>query len=1056
MPRRHPTRSHLTRASILIALALNFVSFFAWVSRSRTASESHRPVLRVHAQAEASREPCATCCKFQEQLLAQREMQFKALNAQQWDRTQLSKGTRSLDEEGAVKVAVVIPFVRCQISERLPQTLKSWETFPPCLQNTTRVGELHVIFQYNGNLETEPVVLDTLRRLWFGLSPDVRSCFQHVEFSSAALDQREDRYPFGPCVQFYRTFDTLRTSGYDHWLQIEPDVNPIQFGWGSRLLELARENRNCEQWWQLGSSAMYPNVVDKLLIRGVVSVDMHMNGNSVYCLKSKDYDEFRSRVIKTFAPSGCIGFPEVGELGGFDHAMYRFRLLPQNRQYMNNKFSKFRLDDYIMNFGEARFEPDVLLRTNPATMLVHSKYYMVSNRERRKLDAKYDTKVGAKMKEFLWGAYRNELGRTPSKGEEHFFHRMFTSHGNIDSRLAWCLLRQLITACDSGSNLSQTAPPLFECQRVDLLEYFSSSEEVAVTGLYIYYMQAVPGPDAIGFIKGLKSRRMTCTDVASSLCKHPLRPRDLVHSSGPCGLEIRLPKSALPDTCEDWQHLRRGNTLRARCRRKSGGMRRTTLTDVFSCSSAVYNDDGNLQCEVRYEKVQKTWWKWMLSFFFSGAYQVVGPPSTLSYPHVRGLGHVWEHTFASSLRKAFPGTRAHSFYHDYNAMPRDALHLEAHGVEKTYFLPLKVWVTDLHASPMGCNVPLFDSIGAEITAKISFPNCEHFSDSSGQTSCARDRGLQVLKNEAWEGFGLDPCPKALREEFFQHYKSDAEFRGMDAVMCSHPTANCELYLPFNKSIIVYATTRLEFGRRDNYVDWRQPYLSKHSDTRWLEWVRNLQAIASSPGNVVAANNAYDAQYIEYFTGLQAKYIPSWCGGDAESLSLPHIYAPIKLDILLTPYRSNLQFTREEIPDHGWPSQKTAAKSPLDHQVFDDLWKVLEEMQVPFTVRTLQSAFPSGYKSVKELSQFPAAIFIPYQASTMSFFELYRESIPLLVPSKKLLLTWISNHGLLWERVYGKPSILPFLFSFHPLKQFSGYRKSSARSAPPTDRNAQPQ
>lgn len=31
---------------------------------------------------------------------------------------------------------------------------------------------------------------------------------------------------------------------------------------------------------------------------------------------------------------------------------------------------------------------------------------------------------------------------------------------------------------------------------------------------------------------------------------------------------------------------------------------------------------------------------------------------------------------------------------------------------------------------------------------------------------------------------------------------------VDVFMCTHPTANCELFLPFNRSMIVYEHTRL--------------------------------------------------------------------------------------------------------------------------------------------------------------------------------------------------------------------------------------------------------
>jgi len=1019
------------------------------------------------APVQVSQKLCTSTCSSQQEIVAKKEMQIKALKQQIVNLVSKSDETSVLDEENAFKVAVVIPFVRCQVFGRLSQSLKSWEIFPPCIQNTTKFGELHLIFHYNSNLESNPDVLEELRRLWFGLSPEVRSCFQHVEFLSANLTRAEDVYPLGPCKQFYSTFDILRRSGYDHWLQFEPDVNPIQFGWGTRLLELANENRHCKTWWQLGSMAMYPNAVDMLNIRGSISLDMHMNGNSIYCLRSTDYEEFRNKVREQFPPSGCIGFPEILELGGFDHAMYRFRQLPQNRRYMNNKFSKFRVDDYIMNFGEARFEPNKLLETNPGAMLVHSKYYSVSTREREALDVKYGTE---RYIDDLQEAYRIELGRLPSVGEDRFFTRLLRTHSDdINMKLVWCLLHQVVTACSSEIVFSGIVPPLFDCQEVDSFAHFSSAAEAKVTGLYIYFMQAMPGPDANVIIGKINDQTMSCVDVATLLCAHPLRPRDMLLNPGPCGLEVRVQKSHLPDSCQELQYLKQGDMLRAKCRRKSGKMRNTKLTGMMSCARAIYNDDGNLRCDQWFTNRRELSWGRMFSSSFSSLFRnhrrVKTTSQIIRSQYVRGLGHTWESPFLKMLQMAFPGTKMHVNSHLTHASPR--LSHEVATLQKfvraqrdAHFLPLKLWVTDLHASPMGCSVSLFDSIGAHITAKIQHDNCIHYLDSSGQTSCANARGLQVLKNDALEGVGLDPCPKALRTKFFEHYRSDLEFREINAVLCSHPVANCELYLPFNKSIIVYATTRLEFGRQDGNIDWRLPFVSKYSEERWLEWVRNLQAIASSGDNFIAANNAYDAKYIEYFTGLKAEYIPSWCGGTAESLVLPRVYAPRRLDILLTPYRSNLEFTRKDIPVNGWPSRKNADISPpLEHPLFDDLWKVVEELQVPFTVRTQQVAFPSGFNSSEDISQFPASIFIPYQASSMTFFELYRLSIPLLVPSKKLLLSWVFDHGLLWERVYGEHT-LSFPCRRIPLSSpsdiFSRDRKSAARSALSNYRHAQPE
>eukprot|EP00966_Prymnesium_polylepis_P046186 1069463-Prymnesium_polylepis.1 len=51
---------------------------------------------------------------------------------------------------------------------------------------------------------------------------------------------------------------------------------------------------------------------------------------------------------------------------------------------------------------------------------------------------------------------------------------------------------------------------------------------------------------------------------------------------------------------------------------------------------------------------------------------------------------------------------------------------------------------------------------------------------------------------------------------------------------------------------------------------------------------------------------------------------------------------------------------------------------------------------------------------------PAVVYIPYQVSTISFFELYRAGMPLFIPSLALMERWTHEHDIIWERIYGTP------------------------------------
>jgi hypothetical protein len=65
--------------------------------------------------------------------------------------------------------------------------------------------------------------------------------------------------------------------------------------------------------------------------------------------------------------------------------------------------------------------------------------------------------------------------------------------------------------------------------------------------------------------------------------------------------------------------------------------------------------------------------------------------------------------------------------------------------------------------------------------------------------------LQVLT--AKNGIDLGNCPNQLKRDFFDAYKSDPEMLRVDAFLCNHACGLCEVFMPFNKSLIVIASTR---------------------------------------------------------------------------------------------------------------------------------------------------------------------------------------------------------------------------------------------------------
>jgi len=90
-------------------------------------------------------------------------------------------------------------------------------------------------------------------------------------------------------------------------------------------------------------------------------------------------------------------------------------------------------------------------------------------------------------------------------------------------------------------------------------------------------------------------------------------------------------------------------------------------------------------------------------------------------------------------------------------------------------------------------------------------------------------------------------PDSRIKNFHAVYGGEPEWQSVDAFVCLHPAATCELFVPFNRTIIIVTPTRYEAGRR-SVGDWRR-------------WNDRLARIASDGRNVVAANNQYDVEYM---------------------------------------------------------------------------------------------------------------------------------------------------------------------------------------------------
>lgn len=336
-----------------------------------------------------------------------------------------------------------------------------------------------------------------------------------------------------------------------------------------------------------------------------------------------------------------------------------------------------------------------------------------------------------------------------------------------------------------------------------------------------------------------------------------------------------------------------------------------------------------------------------------------------------------------------------------------------------------VWTSDLHYGPAACYAPLLREAGAELRAEISCPGKHSFHPSLCK------RSLKVLGMDGYrQAFGLHPCPSLTRAAFFHAYKNDPALQRADLIICSYPAANCELYMPFNRSMLVYVTTRLEFGRHDELVPWRIKHMRRSSVGQWDLWVSNLKRIAARPGNVVAASNAYDVEYIKYHTGIEARYLPLWCGpaheegevAEGEVTEEEATYAPRRWrPVLVGMVSDEAVLQLESSDDTHWTNASSDQFTAWDKPFLGGLLKAAERHRSQaFTFTGVYEPYLQGWG---ELTKHPALILIPNQVSARFFFQLYRTNTPIFAPSLRLLCEWVRLHGLLRGRVYGKPARL---------------------------------
>jgi hypothetical protein len=183
---------------------------------------------------------------------------------------------------------------------------------------------------------------------------------------------------------------------------------------------------------------------------------------------------------------------------------------------------------------------------------------------------------------------------------------------------------------------------------------------------------------------------------------------------------------------------------------------------------------------------------------------------------------------------------------------------------------------------------------------------------------------------------------------------------------------CELFLPFNKSLIVLVTTNLE--------------LARENPERWAAWLQTLRRLSADRRTLIAANSAYDAAYVRHFAQVVPELLPS-LAAYVEPSYAPRADSP---QFLIAPAHSDaarvfVSAVRSELA-------REASQSGTDTRSTGRSGGAARGVQLAW-LRELYSEY-----EFEQLASHPAVLLLPYTKSVMTFFELYRMAVPLYAPS----------------------------------------------------------
>jgi len=227
--------------------------------------------------------------------------------------------------------------------------------------------------------------------------------------------------------------------------------------------------------------------------------------------------------------------------------------------------------------------------------------------------------------------------------------------------------------------------------------------------------------------------------------------------------------------------------------------------------------------------------------------------------------------------------------------------------------------------------------------------------------------VEAINSQTWSG--LD---EALISQFENRYRKFLS--RFDGFVVTHTPSFAQLYRSLDKPILVVNSTRYEAPYSNDKSKW------KNLDSFLINSVEKKNLL-------LVSNNQGDADYLKYNTGINSRVFPSFC--DYTNL----VWRPGGLQNIIVSRSPDLDNFIEHATRGEWRGIRNVMGNSYK-------WK--------------------QYLDVKEV------LYIPYNISTMSLFELATAGVPVAVPSSDFLKELAQSYsGVLSELSYfqmGKLSV----------------------------------